>query len=199
MKNKGAKEEDVARQRDQYLSTKENIVLYDPESFSSQAELEKKKIEKETDIETSTIPVKTEQEFKDAWERANNSDSVTLFFHSGGGESEGRVMSIDSSNNEYVTESATGQTPKGASATFIGDLPRSNIDTLNLMVCNGGNIDDDNNLARAFKFHHNIDKVRAWDGNVSFWPGTSNGRISIKGSKEFKEKYGRSPKGEITY
>ena len=58
-----------------------NYIFYDEESFSKQAEAEANRIPETDHEETVMIPIKTEEEFKNAWNQMENATDVSLFFH----------------------------------------------------------------------------------------------------------------------
>ena len=58
-----------------------NYIFYDKESFRKQAEAEASRIPVTDNEDTVMIPIKTEEEFKNAWNKMENATDVSLFFH----------------------------------------------------------------------------------------------------------------------
>ena len=112
-----------------------NYIFYDEESFSKQAEAEANRIPETDHEETVMIPIKTEEEFKNAWNQMENATDVSLFFHGSA-----KTLNLDWEENEYLTIDENGKTPKGADALYIGDLNSKEIETLKIFSCQSGNV-----------------------------------------------------------
>ena len=186
-----------------------NYVFYDPESFSAQAQaeaarmpVEQEKVVKEeanhyryaafVPEETVLIPVTTEQEFIDAWNKMENPTDVTLIFHGSA-----HTLNIDYKTNEYLSTSPDGKTPLGNPGTYIGSLDSKTIGTLKIYSCQGGNVKESDNVARCFKNNNTIGKLFASDGSLSFTRGKYEPKKSHEGRAEYKKKYNQEPQGLV--
>ena len=86
-------------------------------------------------------------------------DEVSLFFHGGADYLEIRDPETDRWAYIKVDE------PTKDTDVWIRDLAQANIPTLNLLACNGGNIDYKNNVATTFlNSQKGISQVKAYDG-----------------------------------
>ena len=169
-----------------------NYIFYDEENFSKQAGSESKRIPVTDNEATLMIPIKSEEEFKNAWNQMENATDVSLFFHGSA-----KTLNLDWKKNEYLTANDNGKTPKGADALYIGDLNSKEIGTLKIFSCQSGNVKEKDNIANCFDKNNKINSIYATDGNLSYLPFIFTPRISIKGKNEYKEKYGQNPKGFI--
>ena len=190
-----------------------NYVFYDPTSFEKQAEAEAARMP--VDIETKQeeirvsgggvyykpisvsektvmIPITTEQEFIDAWNNMDNPTDVTLIFHVSA-----TTLNIDYKNVQYLTTNPKCTTPKGNSATYIGNLVAKNIGTLKIYSCQSGNLKEQDNVGKCFKKFNTIQKVYASDGSLSFKRGSYEPKVSNEGKREYKKKYGQDPVGLV--
>ncbi len=109
------------------------------------------------------IPINTPAQFKEAWKQMTESglviDEVSLFFHGGADYLEIRDPETDRWAYIKVDE------PTKDTDVWIRDLAQANIPTLNLLACNGGNIDYKNNVATTFlNSQKGISQVKAYDG-----------------------------------
>ena len=169
-----------------------NYIFYDEESFSKQAEAEAKRIPVTDNEQTVMIPIKSEEEFKNAWNQMDNVTDVSLFFHGSA-----KTLNLDWESNEYLTVNENGKTPKGADALYIGDLFSKEIETLKIFSCQSGNVKEPDNVASCFDKNNEINSIYATDGNLSYIPFIFTPRSSITGKNEYVEKYGQKPKGFI--
>ena len=169
-----------------------NYILYDEQSFSKQAEAEKRRIPTTNDEETYMIPIKTEEEFLTAWNNMENITDVTLIFH-------GSVTTININweTKDYLTTNPNGLTPKGNEALYIGDLETKKIETLKIYSCQGGNLLEEINVAKIFAENNEIENLYASDGPLGFTPITYKPRLSFEGRKEYYEKYQKKPEGLV--
>ena len=172
----------------------ENYVFFDPKYLRAQAQAEAKRLTEGNKEHTTLIPTKTKTQFKEGWKNMKDTSDVTLVFH---GSS--TTVNIDWEKRQYLTTNPEGATPLGNPATYIGDLAKQTIDTLKIYTCEGGNLDVENNVARTFLDTQDVNKVIAVDGPLSYTWFTLEPKTSNRGSAEFREKYGRDPKGLVEY
>ena len=127
------------------------LVLYDAEEFSTQADDEVKYLaSKYEDEQIIKIAVSSKKEFIEVWKKYVDSLSgVSLIFH-------GSPKHIWVGEN-FMTED-------------VKSLEKADLEFLRLLSCNGGHKDVKENMANALKLHHEISKLYAMDGNLSFYP-----------------------------
>ncbi|MFP4978641.1 hypothetical protein ACE6ED_24760 [Paenibacillus sp. CN-4] len=93
-----------------------------------------------------------------------NSEGVSLLFHG-----HPATIIIDAENKQYVTTNPEGKTyESGTPALYIGSLNYKTFIELDVLTCNGGNINYTNNTAITFLENNNIQKVTAWDGELGY-------------------------------
>jgi len=169
-----------------------NYILYDEDSFSKQAKAEAKRIPVTNNEDTIMISIKTEKEFKDAWNKMQDATDVSLFFH---GSS--KTLNIDWKEKEYLTTNKDGKTPLGNDALYIGDLDSKEIGCLRIYSCQGGNLKEPENVANCFDQNNTVGNIYATDGNLSFTRFSYKPKISHAGKSEYIRKYNQSPLGFI--
>jgi RHS repeat-associated protein len=172
----------------------DSYVYYDPDNFEDQAKKEAERLKKLYGTEVHLIAIKTEKEFKNNWSSMNEIDGVSLLFH---GSSQ--TINIDWKNNEYLTISPDGKTPSGNEGTYLGALDQKDIKQINLLICQGGNLDEPTNVASYLSDKFQT-RVNAWDGKLSYsndgnYTPQSSGLANIS----FVLMKGRQPEGGVTY
>lgn len=227
--------------------TGRSYVLYDNNAFSSQAKIARKRIKYMNNYEEKEQvimkAINTEQQFKTIWSsmkgdsKTGKIDCVALVFHG-----TYYTINIDYKKGEYLVTNPYGVTVMGSNATDIRTLQKKKIGCIMMQTCDGGlldainfnkilSIDSENsalikgNVAQAFLDSQNVDKIKAWDGSLSyalgyprksvnqgdFFVALSNLKLAGRayapkrgtyitysdGSKKHIEK--KEPKGEVTY
>ena len=113
------------------------------------------------------VPANTRSEFEDAWSNmGGNIDTVKILYHS----SERSLIIEHNSSTEAL--SIDGKNLNGVYICDITKLTPQNINTVEIISCNGGNISaaqsQEGNVAQAFLKIEGVEKVIAYDGNVAF-------------------------------
>jgi RHS repeat-associated protein len=174
----------------------ENYVFYDPDNFSNYAYAVVNNLAYQKE-KTILKPIKTEQQFVTEWNGMQDPTDVVLIFHG-----HQNTIDIDYRTEEYLTALPTGKTPKGADATYIGDLERKSLESIWLLSCQSDNVDEPLSPAKVFAKTQNVKTVKGWDGPLSFsidmWKGmTLVPRLPFWPSEyeEYRDKYKHEPSG----
>ena len=158
----------------------DSYVIYDEKEFSNQAKAEKKRLIKEhgySNDEVIMLPLKTDatdDQFKQAWDKLSDSErveEVSLLFHSQPHKllmPENTTAITTTEKNNDPNAEKHGKTSIGRKVYTVSDLAVYDIGIINLLSCNSGHLDHDNNLAIAFLENQNVEMVVAWDGNLSY-------------------------------
>ena len=176
----------------------DSYILYDSKSFSKQAEVEKTRLEEKYGTDVHMYAVDTESQFVDNWNsmgsNGNEIDEVSLLFH---GTSD--TISIDYSENQYMTMYSDKETLKGNDAYYLGDLNNQQIKGINLLTCQGGNVDSAMSVAK-FLAIKNSTNVNSWDGKLSYNRSLYSPRSSsIWSQLDYILNSKKAPYGEIKY
>jgi RHS repeat-associated protein len=146
----------------------DNYVFYDSRNFSKQASVEKTRLEGLNGETTHMKEISTRQEFETEWSGMNNPTEVTLLFHSGGGAGRGNTVAINSNKKQYLVTDPSGKTPKGEHGTYIGNLTKKSINTINLYICHSADLNIKNNLAATFFNTQNVATVSGVEGGFNY-------------------------------
>lgn len=190
-----------------HITDGKSYVLYDPDQFPEQAKVERKRIfyqygyKKMSQVEMHKVT--TEKEFVNVWNKMQPAkgttkiDTVSLVFHGSF-----YSVSINSGNKEYLTTDPGGAVAVDNDATYIRDLMKKSIKTINLLTCSGGLLDGLNiyktvkvtvevngkkqkfdvqikgNTAQAFLDSQDVSIVTAWDGALGYYHSSFKPRLS---------------------
>ncbi|MFA6304660.1 MAG: RHS repeat-associated core domain-containing protein [Patescibacteria group bacterium] len=163
----------------------DSYVFYDPDDFSSQAGREEQRLTDKYNEPVHLVPISTNEQFADEWSKMDDEnsdiDEVTMLFHGG---SDHVTINYDANNRvaEYLVIYQDGKTKESKTqGTYLGDLDKKKIGSINLFVCQSGNITSDENLASFLSKNQNT-TVYGWDGYMAY---TNNfprpGRLSNVG------------------
>lgn len=199
----------------------DSYILYGQEhgeegGFDKQAKSYKEKLESMFNETVHLYAINTEEEFASTWNSMGtneegdevNINRVILFFHSNP-----HVLLINYEESEYVTtyeNGSTNGTKDAGNNTFIGDLNKKDIVSLELNACNSAHLDYNDNLAISFLNQHNISFSSGWDGSMAYSKvfGMYIPRLALKQSHYYSwakeetflwHKYKDLPQGSITY
>jgi len=176
----------------------DSYVFYDPNNFEDQAWREAEELLATYDTNVFMYSVTSEEQFVRDWNSMNGGvsgsiDGVSLLFH-------GTEGTIDISSGEYMTASESGMTPLGNQGTPIGSLESKQMLTLNVLTCQGGNIDPgpNGNVVQNFVENNKILLgATGWDGKISY-DSNQRPRTSYWQGSFISEK-GRAPLGQVLY
>lgn len=155
--------------------------------FSERAEIDAKRWEEENGTKAHLYAITSEEDFIAFWDSMGSGgvdiELVSLYFHSNA-----QNIIIDYTKGEYLTTNASGLTPGGSSATWIGLLLKHDINTLILYACNSAHQNyRSSNLAVTFMLYQNVNEVYGWDGSMK-WSG-KNGDTMLSNSQDYFESH----------